>query len=48
MQSILAGETGKMAGEIGGRLVLPPFAETVEVKHNVPDDLIRLLRVLSQ
>ena len=48
VQSILAGETGKMAGEVGGNLVLTPFAQTVDVKHRVPEDLVRLLGVLSQ
>ena len=48
VQAVLAGETGKMAGEIGGQLVLTPFAQTIEVKHRVPEDLLRLLGVLSQ
>lgn len=47
VQAVLSGETGKMAGEIGGQVVLTPFAETVDIKHRPPEDLVRLLGVLA-
>lgn len=44
---ILEGETGAMAGEVTGRLVLTPLADTVAEHRPVPPELIRLLDALS-
>jgi 6-phosphofructokinase 1 len=47
VSSILAGKTSAMAGEIGGNLVLTPFAETIGTHHAPPPDLLRLVDVMS-
>lgn len=48
VDSILNGETGKMAGELAGKPVLTPFEGTWAQHKPIPDDLVRLLRVLSR
>jgi len=47
VRAILQGETGAMAGEVQGNLVLVPLADTVAKHRPVSPDLIRLLEVLS-
>jgi len=47
VQAIEEGETGAMAGEINGQLVLTPFAETFVQHRAVPEELLALLKVLS-
>lgn len=48
VRSILDGKTGAMAGELGGRLMLTPFADTFSTHRPVPQELIELLARLSQ
>jgi 6-phosphofructokinase 1 len=47
VRSILAGQTGAMAGEIGGELVLTPFEDTFARHNPVPVELVRLLETLA-
>lgn len=47
VQSILAGHTGVMAGELKGELVLTRFEATYESHRPVPEELVRLLDVVS-
>ena len=47
VRSILAGQTGAMAGEIGGELVLTPFEDTFARHNPVPAELVRLLETLA-
>jgi len=47
VRAILQGETGAMAGELQGNLVLVPLAETVAEHRPVPEEYVRLLQVLS-
>ncbi len=47
VQAVDEGETGTMAGEINGRLLLTPFVETFAEHRPVPEDLLQLLRVMS-
>lgn len=47
VRAILEGETGAMAGEVKGSLVLTPLVDTVAEHRPVPPELIRLLDVLS-
>jgi len=47
VRSILAGQTGAMAGEIGGELVLTPFEDTFSRHNPVPGELVRLLETLA-
>jgi 6-phosphofructokinase 1 len=47
VRAALAGETGKMAGEAGGQLVLVPFADAVGKKKDLDRDLLALARRLA-
>jgi 6-phosphofructokinase 1 len=47
VRSILADQTGAMAGEIGGELVLTPFEDTFARHNPVPAELVRLLETLA-
>lgn len=47
VRMILEGETGAMAGEVSGGLVLTPLADTVAEHRPVPPELVHLLDVLS-
>jgi 6-phosphofructokinase 1 len=47
VRSAMAGETGKMAGESGGKLVLVPFADAVGKKKNINRELLELVRRLA-
>lgn len=47
VRSLLAGFNGAMAGEIGGKLTLTPFAETFSGHRNVPIELVELLHTLA-
>jgi 6-phosphofructokinase 1 len=47
VQAVEEGETGAMAGEINGQLVLTPFAETFVQHRPMPEELLTLLKVLS-
>jgi len=47
VRAIEEGETGAMAGEIKGQLLLTPFAETFAQHYAVPEELLTLLKVLS-
>ena len=48
VRSVLAGETGKMAGEVGGELVLTPFPQTFAHHKPIPPALLALLETLAQ
>ena len=47
VRSILSGQTGAMAGEIGSELVLTPFEDTYSRHNPVPLELVRLLETLA-
>jgi 6-phosphofructokinase 1 len=47
VRAAMAGETGKMAGEAGGSLVLVPFADAVGKKKDLDRDLLALARRLA-
>jgi 6-phosphofructokinase 1 len=48
VRSIVSGESGMMAGVVGGRCVLTPFEETVAGHKPIPADLLQLLDTLSK
>jgi len=48
VRSILAGQTGTMAGEVGGKLLLTPLADTFTAHRPVPLELVELLDRLSR
>jgi 6-phosphofructokinase 1 len=48
VRSILAGHSGAMAGEVGGKLLLTPLADTFAAHRPVPLELIELLDRLSR
>lgn len=45
--SLLAGKTGGMAGEVAGKLAITPFEATIGTHHHPPEDLMRLVDVMS-
>jgi 6-phosphofructokinase 1 len=47
VRSLVEGQTGKMAGQIAGRLVLTRFEETYETHKPVPADLLDLLETMA-
>jgi 6-phosphofructokinase 1 len=47
VRSIASGQTGAMAGEVGGRLVLTPFPETYARHNPVPPELVALLETMA-
>lgn len=47
VRAILEGSTGVMAGEVGGKLVLTPFEQTIAEHAAVPDELVRLLDTMA-
>ena len=47
MQAIVEGETGAMAGEVKGQLVLTPFQDTYAEHKPVPEELLALLKTLA-
>lgn len=47
VRSAIQGETGKMAGDTGGRLVLTPLAEAVGTKKDLDRELLALARRLA-
>jgi len=47
VRSILAGQTGAMAGEVQGELVLTSFPETYAYHKPVPEDFVKLLETLA-
>lgn len=48
VRSLLAGESGVMAGEIGGHLVLTPLPQTFQGHRSVPTELLDLLHTLAR
>lgn len=48
VESILAGQTGKMAGLSGTQFTLTPFAETYQTHKPIPKGLLSLLDTLAQ
>jgi 6-phosphofructokinase 1 len=47
VRAILDGATGVMAGEVGGKMVLTPFEQTIAQHAAVPDELVRLLETMA-
>ncbi len=47
VQAIAEGETGAMAGEVAGQLVLTRFQDTYANHKPVPEELLKLLKVLA-
>jgi len=47
VRSIASGQTGVMAGEMGGRLVLTPFPDTYARHNPVPPELVVLLETMA-
>lgn len=47
VRSILAGNSGAVAGEVAGQLVLTPLEQAYQGHKSVPADLVRLLEVLA-
>jgi 6-phosphofructokinase 1 len=48
VDGLLAGKSGVMAGEIGGKVVFTPFQETWEKKHGVDMSLVTLAEILAR
>jgi 6-phosphofructokinase 1 len=48
VDSLIAAETGKMAGEVNGKTVLTPFEETWSRHKPITPDWLRLLEILSR
>ena len=46
-RALVEGETGAMAGEVNGKLVLTPFEDTYTSHKPVPEELIELLKTLA-
>jgi 6-phosphofructokinase 1 len=47
VESLIKGESGKMAGEISGKLVLTPFEETWMKKKTIDEKYMDLVKILS-
>jgi len=47
VQAVIEGETGAMAGEAKGKLVLTPFQDTYARHKPVPEELLTLLKTLA-
>jgi 6-phosphofructokinase 1 len=47
VQAVVEGETGVMAGEIHGQLVLTPFQDTYAKHKPLPEELLELLKILA-
>jgi 6-phosphofructokinase 1 len=47
VRAILDGQTGVMAGVMGGRTKLTPFQETYAEHRAIPPELLNLLEVLA-
>lgn len=47
VMSLLAGKTGGMAGDVAGKLEITPFEATIGTHHHPPEDLMRLVDVMS-
>jgi hypothetical protein len=44
----MAGEQGKMVGDVGGRIVLTPLADTWNRVKELDPSLVKLIDVLSR
>jgi 6-phosphofructokinase 1 len=47
VEALMAGETGKMAGEVNGGIVLTPFPQTWEKKKPICHKTLELVKILS-
>jgi 6-phosphofructokinase 1 len=47
VQAVVEGETGAMAGEVRGKLILTPFQDTYASHKPVPAELLELLKTLA-
>jgi 6-phosphofructokinase 1 len=47
VQALVEGESGAMAGEIHGELVLTPFQDTYAAHKPVPEALLELLKTMA-
>jgi len=47
VQAIVEGETGAMAGEVHGELILTPFQNTYTRHKPVPEELLTLLKTMA-
>jgi 6-phosphofructokinase 1 len=47
VRALIEGETGAMAGEVRGKLVLTPFQDTYSSHKPVPEELLELLKTLA-
>ena len=47
VQAVIEGETGAMAGEIHGQVILTPFEDTYTSHKPVPEELLELLKTLA-
>ena len=47
VQALHEGQTGKMVGEIGGKIVLSPFEEVITDHRQVTPEMMKLLDALS-
>lgn len=47
VEALMAGERGKMAGEINGELVLTPFQVAIEKRKELSGELLRVLSILA-
>lgn len=48
VQAVLAGKTGVMAGMLGTKCILTPFAETIAAHKPIPAELLSLLETLAR
>jgi 6-phosphofructokinase 1 len=48
VESLLKGQSGAMAGEVGGKPVLTPFETATTGRKQVPQELLTLLEMMSQ
>ncbi len=47
VRSLLNGETGSMAGEVHGNLILTPFEQTYAEHKQAPEEMLNLLRTMA-
>ena len=47
VRAVIEGQTGAMAGEVCGKLVLTPFQDTYASHKPVPEELLELLKTLA-
>jgi len=47
VEALLAGETNKACGIVNSKLQLTPFSEAIFKTKDLPEDLLRLIKILN-